>query len=221
MRDIQIGRSVIVSARHGKAEPIEQAEGGLDINRRLVEEGRRAASALGSQIQHYRFIPDRIFVSPALRAKETLELILENLDQSGKLNLREKVQVVFGLFEWSNMEPATQDLGMLYHLDAYLEKYGKEVAEFERDRMQDINNALGNKPIGDDEKLLYVSHGWIANTCLYPFTTPTQQDGLREIGLPEAHALVWDRVNLLGVLGPEGIVLPDSLTRNPQLSRVR
>jgi phosphohistidine phosphatase len=59
--------------RHGKAAP--QEEGGPDRERPLEQRGRHAAQALGQWIAEHRVSPALVLSSPALRTRQTLDII--------------------------------------------------------------------------------------------------------------------------------------------------
>ncbi|MCU1656152.1 MAG: sixA [Pseudonocardiales bacterium] len=58
----------LVLIRHAKS-----AEGPADIDRPLTPRGRRDAAAVGRLLAENEVVPDRIVVSPALRARQTWE----------------------------------------------------------------------------------------------------------------------------------------------------
>ncbi len=58
----------LVLVRHA-----ESADGPIDIERPLAARGRRAAAAVGRSLAQAGIVPDRIIVSPALRARQTWE----------------------------------------------------------------------------------------------------------------------------------------------------
>lgn len=61
--------------RHAKASP--SSAGVADVDRPLVEEGRSAAASIGSFLKREKSAPDVALSSPAVRAQETIELVLE------------------------------------------------------------------------------------------------------------------------------------------------
>ena len=67
---------VLVLMRHAKAEPLEDAPGGRDIDRGLVGKGRRQASRVADGLDRLGLVPDRILCSGAVRARQTLEGML-------------------------------------------------------------------------------------------------------------------------------------------------
>jgi phosphohistidine phosphatase len=56
--------------RHAKA-----ADGPIDAERPLTERGTRQATAMGSRLEQAGLAPDRVVVSPAVRAAQTWELV--------------------------------------------------------------------------------------------------------------------------------------------------
>ena len=57
--------------RHGEAEPHGSAP---DADRQLTERGEREARAAGAGLRELRVVPDVIFASPRVRARETARL---------------------------------------------------------------------------------------------------------------------------------------------------
>jgi phosphohistidine phosphatase len=61
--------------RHASSE---KAEPGMrDLDRALNERGRKDAAKIGAYMAHHALLPDQVIVSPARRAKETLEPVSE------------------------------------------------------------------------------------------------------------------------------------------------
>jgi phosphohistidine phosphatase len=58
----------LVLIRHAKA-----ADGPVDVDRPLTARGRRHAAAIGTWLEQAGAVPDRVAVSPALRARQTWE----------------------------------------------------------------------------------------------------------------------------------------------------
>lgn len=206
----------IVSVRHGKAVFPEGSTN--DAERFLNEQGKAGASAIGNQLRLLGFIPDRIIVSGASRADETMHLIMAEIDPGDRLNLLKDAISVPGLYAWHEMDAAAADtdkggLGFQLHLAVYQEKFGEALADFEHNRVKALIEAT-DKPIGDDENVLIVSHAWVSNVSLYPFALEQElRDELREIGVPEAHALVLHGNGELEAYGPEGKVEIGTLKR--------
>ncbi|WP_407151540.1 SixA phosphatase family protein [Bradyrhizobium sp. ORS 86] len=61
--------------RHAKTET--DAPSGRDKDRRLDHRGHRDAAEIGGWIAHHPPFPDRVFVSPAVRAAQTWEIVHE------------------------------------------------------------------------------------------------------------------------------------------------
>jgi phosphohistidine phosphatase len=59
--------------RHAKAVP--QEEGGADRDRPLEQRGRRAAQAVAQWIAEHRLEPQLVLCSPALRTRQTLDIV--------------------------------------------------------------------------------------------------------------------------------------------------
>jgi phosphohistidine phosphatase len=67
------GMSELHLLRHAKA--VAQEEGGGDCNRPLEQRGRHAAQALGHWIAEHGLCPALILCSPALRTRQTLDIV--------------------------------------------------------------------------------------------------------------------------------------------------
>lgn len=65
----------LILLRHAHAEPA--AAGQADLDRPLSADGLAEAAAAGRWIAEQGLIPDRVLCSPARRARETLEAVLE------------------------------------------------------------------------------------------------------------------------------------------------
>jgi len=66
----------LILLRHAHADP---AEAGMpDIDRPLSATGLAGAEMAGKWLQEHGLIPDRVLSSPARRARETLEAVLEH-----------------------------------------------------------------------------------------------------------------------------------------------
>jgi phosphohistidine phosphatase len=63
-----VAAGTLVLIRHAKA-----ADGAVDAERPLAPRGRRDAAAVGEWLAELGIAPDRVVVSPALRARETWE----------------------------------------------------------------------------------------------------------------------------------------------------
>ena len=66
--------------RHAKADP--STAGVADIDRPLLDEGRQAASRVGSFLKREQFMADVVLSSSALRALETVESVLQAMEIS-------------------------------------------------------------------------------------------------------------------------------------------
>ncbi len=207
----------IVSVRHGKAV---SPEGVTDDSLRVLnDEGINKTRALGDQLRMLGFVPDRIIVSGAKRADQSMRHIMAEIDPGDRLKLvKTMVTVVPGLYKWEELntaaaEPEDGGLGFHLHLAVYQDKFPEDLANFEHNRVKALLDAL-DEPIGDDENVLIVTHAWISNVSLYPFALKQElRDELREIGVPEAHALVLHGNGELEAYGPDGKVEIASLKR--------
>ena len=65
----------LILLRHAHAEPA--ANGQADIDRLLSPHGLAEAESAGRWLQENKLVPDRVLCSPARRARETLEAVLE------------------------------------------------------------------------------------------------------------------------------------------------
>lgn len=74
----RVGRAsrILVLMRHAKTEPVEDAPEGRDIERALVDKGRRQASRVADGLERLGLTPDRIVCSGAVRARQTLDGML-------------------------------------------------------------------------------------------------------------------------------------------------
>ena len=63
----------ITLIRHGKAEM--PRIGGNDFERELIQRSRRNAEAVGKFMQSHKMLPDLVLVSPALRTRQSYELM--------------------------------------------------------------------------------------------------------------------------------------------------
>ena len=70
--------------RHAKASP--GAAGGSDFDRPLLEEGRDAAARVGAFLKREQLAIDFALSSPAVRARETIESVLQAAGVSLKVN---------------------------------------------------------------------------------------------------------------------------------------
>ncbi len=65
----------LILLRHAHAEPV--TPGQSDLDRPLSPDGLAEAAAAGRWIAEQGLVPDRVLCSPARRARETLEAVLE------------------------------------------------------------------------------------------------------------------------------------------------
>jgi phosphohistidine phosphatase len=65
----------LILLRHAHAEPV--APGQSDLDRPLSPDGLAEAAAAGRWLVEQGLVPDRVLCSPARRARETLEAVLE------------------------------------------------------------------------------------------------------------------------------------------------
>jgi phosphohistidine phosphatase len=75
--------------RHAKAVP--QEEGGADRDRPLEQRGRRAAQAVAQWIAEHRLEPQLVLCSPALRTRQTLDLVAAAFRHPPKLVIDEEL----------------------------------------------------------------------------------------------------------------------------------
>ncbi|HYM87286.1 MAG TPA: histidine phosphatase family protein, partial [Pseudoxanthomonas sp.] len=67
----------LILLRHAHAEPA--VEGQADMDRPLTPQGLAEAQAAGRWLAEQKLVPDRVLCSPARRARETIEAVLESL----------------------------------------------------------------------------------------------------------------------------------------------
>ena len=75
--------------RHGKARI--DAPGGTDFDRKLAPRGRRAASRVADYLMRRGAKPDLVLVSPALRTRETWELMAPGFPAGIKVRLEARL----------------------------------------------------------------------------------------------------------------------------------
>lgn len=63
--------SIVILLRHADAKPASGIQ--TDFDRALSKKGVRQAKAVGRWMQSFRYTPDKIIASPALRVRSTLE----------------------------------------------------------------------------------------------------------------------------------------------------
>lgn len=76
----------LVLIRHAKS-----AEGSVDLDRTLAPRGRRDADAIGEWLVAAGIVPDRVVVSPAVRAQQTWEHAAARLSESPDPVLDERI----------------------------------------------------------------------------------------------------------------------------------
>lgn len=75
--------------RHAKSD---WSDAGLaDHDRPLAERGRLAAPLIGFHVREQGFIPDEVLCSTALRARETLGLVLDAMEARPPVTLRREI----------------------------------------------------------------------------------------------------------------------------------
>jgi phosphohistidine phosphatase len=80
--------------RHAKTEHI--APSGRDRDRRLDDRGRRNATEIGGWIAQHPPFPDRVFVSPAVRARQTWDIAWEAMSHDVPQPHVEVVEELYG-----------------------------------------------------------------------------------------------------------------------------
>jgi len=75
--------------RHAKTE--RDSPSGNDRDRRLTERGREDAPTLGRYIAAHRIVPQCVLVSPATRARETWDLLKEELPKQPRHEMIEQL----------------------------------------------------------------------------------------------------------------------------------
>jgi phosphohistidine phosphatase len=75
--------------RHAKAENTEP--GSSDINRSLNERGKREAQAIGTFIRKQNLAVELVLCSPAVRARETAELVLSAAEVTANVRYDKRV----------------------------------------------------------------------------------------------------------------------------------
>jgi phosphohistidine phosphatase len=83
------GMSELYLLRHATAVP--QQEGGLDRERPLEPRGRRAAQAIAGWIAEHQLAPALVLCSPALRTRETLDLVAGALAHPPRILFEEEL----------------------------------------------------------------------------------------------------------------------------------
>lgn len=75
--------------RHAKAAP--STAGVADFDRPLLEDGREAAALVGSFLKREKFTVDAVLSSPAVRARETVESVLQAAEMSLKVRADQRL----------------------------------------------------------------------------------------------------------------------------------
>ena len=75
--------------RHAKAE--NAAPGSSDINRALNERGKKEAQAIGTFIRKQNLTFDLVLCSPAVRARETAELVLAAAEVTANVRYDQRI----------------------------------------------------------------------------------------------------------------------------------
>lgn len=73
------------------ARPSRNSPTGRDFDRPLVEEGRAAAQLVGQLLRRRQLSPDLILCSPAIRARQTIELVIEAAGVTSRLLFEERI----------------------------------------------------------------------------------------------------------------------------------
>jgi phosphohistidine phosphatase len=71
-----VGERRLILLRHAKA--LKSAPGESDFDRALAERGAADAAKIGAFLTRHRLVPDRVVVSPALRARDTWNHLARN-----------------------------------------------------------------------------------------------------------------------------------------------
>jgi len=82
----------ITLIRHGKAEM--PRIGGNDFERRLIQRGMQNAEAVGQFMQAHKMLPDLVLVSPALRTRQTYELMSASWPNPPRVTYEDKLYEV-------------------------------------------------------------------------------------------------------------------------------
>ena len=75
--------------RHAKAE--NAAPGLTDLNRALNSRGRNEAQAIGTFLKKQNIKFDRVLCSPAVRARETTELVLQSAELAANVRYDQRI----------------------------------------------------------------------------------------------------------------------------------
>jgi phosphohistidine phosphatase len=75
--------------RHAKTKRAEPGQ--RDRDRKLVKRGRADAPTLGAYMVHHDLVPDLALVSPAVRARETWDLIVQAFDKPPRQEIDDRI----------------------------------------------------------------------------------------------------------------------------------
>jgi phosphohistidine phosphatase len=75
--------------RHAKTERAEPGQ--RDRDRKLVKRGRADAPTLGAYLVHHDLIPDLALISPAVRARETWDLVVQAFDKPPRVQIDDRL----------------------------------------------------------------------------------------------------------------------------------
>lgn len=75
--------------RHAKTERAEPGQ--RDRDRKLIKRGRADAPKLGAYMAHHDLVPDLALVSPAARAQETWDLVVDAFDTSPRMQADDRI----------------------------------------------------------------------------------------------------------------------------------
>lgn len=80
----------LILMRHAKTEPFNMS-GTTDLKRNLIEKGIEDSKMMGKFLKKENIIPDFIISSHSERTKQTLDLVLKELDKKIKLKFDEVI----------------------------------------------------------------------------------------------------------------------------------
>jgi phosphohistidine phosphatase len=80
----------LILMRHAKAVKPEETNV-PDIERKLEERGIKDSQNMGEFLKHEGWIPEKIFCSPSIRTKETLDLVLRKLKENIPVQFEEAI----------------------------------------------------------------------------------------------------------------------------------
>jgi phosphohistidine phosphatase len=79
----------LILLRHAKTE--RGAPGGRDRDRELTKRGQADGPLIGGYMAHHGLIPDLVLLSPAVRVRETWDLVLPALDKAPRIVKDERI----------------------------------------------------------------------------------------------------------------------------------